>query len=52
LPRMLAAALLGVPVLAIVVIVVLLAWEGWVHAISGFLTAVMIELGKLFGTVP
>jgi hypothetical protein len=39
-------------VLTIVLIVLLLAWEGWVHAIGGFLTAVMIELGKLFGTVP
>jgi hypothetical protein len=52
LSKVLTGLLFCVPVLAVVVIVFLIGWNIWLHAISGFLTAVMIELGKLFGTVP
>jgi hypothetical protein len=52
LPKILTGLLFCVPVLAVVLIVFLIGWNIWLHAISSFLTAVMIELGKLFGTVP
>jgi hypothetical protein len=51
LPKTLAGLRVGVPVLVVLLIAVVIGWNIWLHAIGGFLTAVMIELGKLFGTV-
>jgi hypothetical protein len=51
LPKMPAGLLVGVPVLVVLLIAFVIGWNIWLHVIGGFLTWVMIELGKLFGTV-